>query len=70
MVYYVALPFIRVEDGLAPGEAVECPSGAAAIRRAQVMSANEANAGVLEAIVGNGHERRHFASDTLRRSLL
>lgn len=47
MVYYVALPFIAVEGGLAPGEAVECPNGAAAIRRAQAMSANESNAGAV-----------------------
>ena len=44
MVYYVALPFIPIEGGLAPGEAVECPNGAAAIRRAHAMSFNEANA--------------------------
>ncbi len=31
--YYVALPFIRTEDGTAPGEAQECQSEAAAIRR-------------------------------------
>ena len=32
MVYYVALPFIFVEGGgLALGEAVECPHGAAAL---------------------------------------
>lgn len=47
MVYYVALPFIRVEGGLAPGEAVECPNGGAAVRRAQAMAANEANAGAV-----------------------
>lgn len=47
MVYYVALPFILVEGGLAPGEAVECPHGAAAIRRAQVMASNPANAGAV-----------------------
>ena len=44
MVYYVALPFIPLEGGLAPGE---CPNGAAAIRRAQAMSFNEANAGAV-----------------------
>jgi hypothetical protein len=33
--------------GLAPGEAVECPNGVAAIRRAQAMSFNEANAGAV-----------------------
>jgi hypothetical protein len=36
--YYVALPFIRTEDGTAPGEAQECQSEAAAIRRAEGMS--------------------------------
>jgi hypothetical protein len=33
--YYVALPFIRTEDGTAPGEAQECQSEAAAIRPAR-----------------------------------
>ena len=36
--YYVALPFIRTEDGTTPGEAQECQSEAAAIRRAEGMS--------------------------------
>jgi hypothetical protein len=48
MIYYVALPFAPVDGGgLAPGQAVECPSGAAAIRRAQAMSRDEANAGAV-----------------------
>jgi hypothetical protein len=48
MVYYVALPLILVEGGgLAPGEAVECPHGAAAIRRAQAMSFDKSNAGAV-----------------------
>ena len=47
MIYYVALPFVRVDGGLAPGEAVECPHAAAAIRRAQAMSGNEPNAGAV-----------------------
>ena len=47
MIYYVALPFVRVEGGLAPGEAVECPHAAAAIRRAQAMSGHEPNAGAV-----------------------
>lgn len=47
MVYFVALPFIPVEGGLAPGDAVECPSGAAAIRRAEAMASNQANAGAV-----------------------
>jgi hypothetical protein len=47
MIYYVALPFVRVDGGLAPGEAAECPHAAAAIRRAQAMCANEVNAGAV-----------------------
>jgi hypothetical protein len=46
--YFVALPFSRIEGGgLAPGQAVECPSGAAAIRRAEALSANQGNAGAV-----------------------
>jgi hypothetical protein len=44
VVYYVALHSIEVGVGLAPGEAIECPSGGAAIRRAQAMALNEVNA--------------------------
>ena len=33
--YYVALPFVRTEDGVAPGEAQEMPNERAAIRRAE-----------------------------------
>jgi hypothetical protein len=47
MVYFVALPFVRVDGGLAPGEAVECPYEAAAIRRAQALARVESNAGAV-----------------------
>jgi hypothetical protein len=47
MVYFVALPFVRVDGGLAPGEAVECRHEAAAIRRAQAMAYSEAIAGAV-----------------------
>jgi hypothetical protein len=47
VVYFVALPFIHVDGGLVPGEAVECPHGAAAIRRAQAMASDKANAGAV-----------------------
>jgi hypothetical protein len=47
VIYYVALPFIAVEDGLAPGVPVECLHGAAAIRRAQAMACDEKNAGAI-----------------------
>jgi hypothetical protein len=45
--YYVALPFIRTDDGTAPGEAQECQSEAAAIGRAEGMSRDPANAGAV-----------------------
>ena len=48
MTYYVALPFVRLENGsLAPGQAVECPDSAAAIRRADAISRSEMNAGAV-----------------------
>ena len=47
MVHYVALPFVRVDGGLAPGEAVEFPYQGAAIRRAQAMACNQAIAGAV-----------------------
>lgn len=47
MIYYVALPFMRVDDGLAPGQAVECPTGTSAVRRAETMSRNPSNAGAV-----------------------
>ncbi len=45
--YYVALPFVKTEDGTALGEAQEVPNEMAAIRRAEVMSRNPENAGAL-----------------------
>ena len=45
--YYVALPFVRTEDGIAAGQAQEMPNGSAAVRKAEVMSRDPANAGSL-----------------------
>jgi hypothetical protein len=45
--YYVALPFVRAEDGMAPGQAQEMPNEQAAIRRAEAMSRESSNAGAL-----------------------
>lgn len=41
--YYVALPFIRTEEGVAAGQAQEMPSEGAAIRRAEAMSRDTAH---------------------------
>jgi len=45
--YYVALPFVRTEEGVAPGQAQEMPNEPAAIRRAESMSRDPANAGAI-----------------------
>ena len=45
--YYVALPFVTTEVGVAPGQAQEMPNETAAIRRAELMSRDPANAGAL-----------------------
>ena len=48
MMYYVAMPFTPADGGgLAPGQAVECPSGGAAIRRAEAMSRQEPHVGAV-----------------------
>jgi hypothetical protein len=45
--YYVALPFVRTEEGVAPGEAQEMPNEGAAIRRAESMARSPTNGGAL-----------------------
>lgn len=45
--YYVALPFVPTEVGVAPGQAQEMPNETAAIRRAELMSRDPTNAGAL-----------------------
>jgi hypothetical protein len=48
VIYYAALPFVRLQDGgLAPGEAVECSHSSAVIRRADAMFRDKANAGAV-----------------------
>jgi hypothetical protein len=45
--YYVALPFIVADDGIAPGEAAECQSSHAAIRKAEQLSRVAGNVGAV-----------------------
>jgi hypothetical protein len=45
--YYVALPFVAGEEGIAAGQPQECPNEGAAIRRAEAMSRQEPNVGAL-----------------------
>jgi hypothetical protein len=45
--YYVALPFVAADDGIAAGEAVECLSANAAVMRAEALSRKPGCAGAV-----------------------
>jgi hypothetical protein len=45
--YYVALPFTNGDDGLAPGQAEECPTENAAVWKASAMSRDTKYVGAL-----------------------
>jgi len=45
--YFVALSFVAADDGVAPGEAVECLSARAAILRAEHLSRREGIVGAV-----------------------
>jgi hypothetical protein len=47
LTYYVALPFVKSDDGTAPGQAMECQSETQALMRAGAMSRDPANAGAI-----------------------
>ncbi len=65
--YYVALPFVRTEEGeLMAGEAQECPSAAGAIRRAQNMAVINAGA-IAFARTGDLAQGEFGEAEVLRR---
>jgi hypothetical protein len=45
--YYVALPFVASDDGIARGEAVECFNPNAAVTRAEALSRKEGYVGAV-----------------------
>jgi hypothetical protein len=45
--YYVALPFVVADDGVAAGEAVECLSANAAVMRAEALSRKPGHVGAV-----------------------
>jgi hypothetical protein len=47
MIYYVALPFVDVDGGLAAGQARECAHGGEAVRRADAMARDPVNVGAV-----------------------
>ena len=56
--YYVALPFVPSDDGVAPGEAVECTSANAAVMRAEALSRKPGCAGALASSRSGGSRHR------------
>jgi hypothetical protein len=45
--YYVALPFVMADDGVAAGEAVECLNPNAAVMKAEALSRKPGHVGAL-----------------------
>ena len=45
--YYVALPFVAADDGVAAGEAVECFNPTAAVMRAEILSRKAGHIGAV-----------------------
>src|ERR1700686_3882582 len=45
--YYVALPFVASDDGVAAGEPIECFNPNAAVMRAEVLSRKEGHVGAV-----------------------
>jgi hypothetical protein len=45
--YYVALPFVASDDGVAPGEPAECFNPNAAVMHAEALSRKEGHVGAV-----------------------
>ena len=45
--YFVALPFVVADNGIAPGEAVECFNPNAAVMRAEALSRKPGHVGAV-----------------------
>ena len=65
LTYYVALPFVRTEDGIAAGQAQECQSAPEANRKAEAMSRNPLNVGALAFMRTGDPSLGNFADATI-----
>jgi hypothetical protein len=63
--YYVALPFVRTDDGTAVGQAQECRSAPEANLKAEIMSRDPANAGALSFMRTGDPSLGSFADATI-----
>jgi len=59
--YYVALPFVKTEDGSAAGQAMECQSAPEANRKVEIMSRNPLNVGALSSMRSGDPSQGNFA---------
>jgi hypothetical protein len=67
--YYIALPFTRLEDGgLAPGQAIDWPSLAAALQRAEAPSCVPGNAGATAFFRSGDANLGEFTEEVLIRA--
>jgi hypothetical protein len=63
--YYVALPFVRTEDGSAAGQAQECQSAGQANRKAEAMLRDPANIGAVSFMRSGDPSLGNFADATV-----
>ena len=57
--YYVALPFVAADDGLARGEPVECFNPNAAVMRAEALSRKQVR-------LAQSHSRQFISANAFR----
>ena len=55
--YYVALPFVASDDGLAAGEPAKCFNPTAVVIPAQASARNEGHIGAVDCPIGNARTR-------------
>lgn len=67
--YFVALPFIDTEEGPAPGEAVQCPNGGAAVAKAAALARIVGNSGAVAFSRTGEPELGDFEEAVLLRSI-
>lgn len=63
--YFVALPFISTEEGLAPGPAEECRTPGQAVMRAEALSRKDGHVGALAFSRSGDLATGEFADATL-----
>jgi hypothetical protein len=64
--YYVALPFVASDDGVAAGEPTECFNPDAAVMGVEALSRKEGHVGVVAFLPGATPSPDNGLSDTMR----